>query len=122
MQADHQDPSLRDELKHHFAFLRRVWVDPGREDGGAVDRLEELNKRVVIIKNGIIAAADHEKKRHELFRSNHYDGVERRAKQTIRETEEYRKLRESYEGMCMRLEEKEARLGSIVQSYEEKMQ
>jgi hypothetical protein len=35
-------------------------VDAGREEGrGAMDRMEELNKRVVIIKNGIIAAADH---------------------------------------------------------------
>lgn len=39
MQADHQDPSLRDELKHHFAFLRRLWVDPGRDETGALDRL-----------------------------------------------------------------------------------
>ncbi len=57
----------------------------------------------MIIKNGIIAAADHEKKRHELIRNDHYDGVERRAKQTIRDTEEYRKMRENYEGMCMKL-------------------
>jgi hypothetical protein len=42
-----------------------VWVDPGHEEGrGALDRMEELNKRVVIIKNGILAVADHEKKRH----------------------------------------------------------
>lgn len=40
MQADHTDPSLRDELKHHFAFLRRVWVDTGREENrGTLDRI-----------------------------------------------------------------------------------
>ena len=73
MQADHQDPSLRDEIKHHFAFLRRIWVDPSRvEDRGVMERMEELNKRVVIIKNGILSAADHEKKRHEMVRSDQY--------------------------------------------------
>lgn len=117
MQADHQDPSLRDELKHHFAFLRRLWTDPGRDEAGALDRLEELNKRVVIIKNGILTASDHERKRHEIQRGDRYEGVERRAKQTIRESEEYKRLRESFEGVCMKLEEKEVMMEKVVRLY-----
>jgi hypothetical protein len=107
MQSDHQDPSLRDELKNHFAFLRRVWLDSGREESrGTLDRMEELNKRVVIIKNSILTVADHEKKTHSHPFSDQYEAVERRARDAVRQSDEYRRLREECEGMGMLLEER----------------
>ena len=60
MQTDQVDHGVRDDLKQHYAFLRKIWVDYGQtEIERSGDMLEELNKRVVMIKSHIKAATQH---------------------------------------------------------------
>lgn len=30
MQSDYRDPNQREEVKHHFSYLRKIWVEAGK--------------------------------------------------------------------------------------------
>lgn len=60
MQSDYLDPTDRDQIKNHYTYLRKIWLDFGKKDcNNTVDKLDQLNKRVVIIKNSIFNVAEH---------------------------------------------------------------
>lgn len=107
MHADHLDPTQRDEVKSHFAFLRKVWLDGNRPQNLAgADQLEELNKKVVIIKNSVLGVADYEKKCYQISLAKEtYQIPAAKVTEVVRGSEEYLRLKERFERAQMTLEE-----------------
>ena len=82
MQSDYLDPTDRNEIKNHYTYLRKIWVDFSKTDTkSATDKLEELNKRVVIIKNNIFKVAEHEKKCYDHLEN--YENVDKKVKEMV---------------------------------------
>lgn len=120
MQSDYLDPTDRNQIKNHYAYLRKIWVDFSKVDSNsATDKLEELNKKVVIMKNNIFKVAEHEKKCYDHL--EHYENVDKKVKEMVVQSEEYRLLKERFEQLTMTLEENQSRFDNMKERYEQKL-
>jgi hypothetical protein len=124
MHADHLDPTQRSEVKNHFTFLRKVWLDGNRpQQLAGADLLEELNKKVVIIKNSVMSVADHEKKCYSFSQAKEtYQIPAAKVAEVVRGSEEYLRLKELYERAQMALEEQRGKLQRVCSVYNNKIE
>jgi hypothetical protein len=54
MAQDCASPHELDEIKNHYTYLRKLWYNPNdHECRTNTDKLEQLNKKVAVIKNSI---------------------------------------------------------------------
>lgn len=59
MQSDYNKNYQMDYSKHHYAHIRKIWLNPN--DGEAkksLDRIEQLNKRVAFVKSNLFTLID----------------------------------------------------------------
>lgn len=81
MQNDYKDNHDIDQWRHHYAHLKKVWTNPQEEEANKpFDIIEQLNKKVVIIKSSITGMISQEKKCYENNRNSgdQYENVTRK--------------------------------------------
>jgi hypothetical protein len=54
MQNDYKE-NYNMEWRHHYAYLRKVWINPNSEGdpNNPADTIDNLNKMVVLVKNNL---------------------------------------------------------------------
>lgn len=48
-----------DNSKHHYAYIRKIWLGSNEADSkNPLERIEQLNKKVVLVKNNLYSLTD----------------------------------------------------------------
>lgn len=87
-----------DQLRHHYSYIRKIWLNPNECAGGnPSDTLDQLNKKVVIIKNNLFSLSDIERKSYSnTHNDDQYESVQKRINEMVHQLPEYNLLKEKY--------------------------
>lgn len=66
--------------------------------------IDELNKKVVLIKNNLFSTIQSEKQQYSKVVTDQYENVEKKIGEMVQHVDDYEKLREKYEGTKMAYE------------------
>jgi hypothetical protein len=122
MQSEYLKSEEADAGRHHFAYLRKIWLSSSEADArNPLERLEQLNKKVVLVKNNLYSLTDSEKKSYDRnhLHSGDYAGVLAKISEVVQHTKEYSLLKEKHEGLSMAYEELQHRYMQLKASYAE---
>ena len=93
MQSDYLNRQEVDNGQHHYAYIRKIWLNPNEADvKNPLERLEQLNKKVVLVKNNLYGLTDIERKaydRNHLHSTGEYASVVAKISEIVQKTKEY---------------------------------
>ena len=59
MQSDYMNNYEVDNSKHHYAYIRKIWLGSNEADSkNPLERIYQLNKKVVLVKNNLYSLTD----------------------------------------------------------------